>query len=204
MMATPTSRPRMPAACRSLRIHVDRHRIAFAVVRGVGDLDVVDVDVVVAEAARSSSATKRMAVLRPRIGGDVVALADESRCRWRRRQMRPTSVQVVPPLPLACTETYSPASRPLRSVLELERDVGRARRRRGAAVDRAVAAAGSGGCRRDRASRWSTLPSYGELLSFCSTQSPYQRCVPSLLANEPVSKLSRTLAAASVVTGRWG
>src|SRR6185369_5126771 len=46
-----------------------------------------------------------------------------------------------------------------------------------------------------------TLPSNGELLSLVSTQSPYQRCVPSLLANEPVSKLSRTLAAACVVIG---
>ena len=47
-------------------------------------------------------------------------------------------------------------------------------------------------------------PPCGLLSSFCSTQSPYQRCVPSLLANEPVSKLSRTLAAACVVTMELG
>ncbi len=34
-----------------------------------------------------------------------------------------------------------------------------------------------------------TLPPCGLLSSPCSIQSPYQRCVPSLLANEPVSKL---------------
>src|SRR5678815_5730254 len=49
-----------------------------------------------------------------------------------------------------------------------------------------------------------TLPSNGELLSLDSTQSPYQRWVPSLLANEPFSKLSRTLAAACVVIGALG
>ena len=48
------------------RVHVDGHRIAFAEGGGVGDLDIVDVDVVVADSGRSSRRTKRMAVLRPR------------------------------------------------------------------------------------------------------------------------------------------
>ena len=45
-----------------------------------------------------------------------------------------------------------------------------------------------------------TLPLYGELLSFCSFQAFHQRCEPLSFANELVSKLSRTLAAALVMT----
>ena len=57
------------------RVHVDRERVAFAEVGGVGDLDVVDVDVVLAErtAHAADEADRRIAAA---VVGDVVRLAD--------------------------------------------------------------------------------------------------------------------------------
>ena len=51
MTATPTSRPSNAGGVQVLRVHVDRHRVAFAEGGGVGDLEIVDVDVVIAKAA---------------------------------------------------------------------------------------------------------------------------------------------------------
>src|SRR5688500_10242806 len=113
-------------------------------------------------------------------------------------EMRPISVQLAPPLALACTATYSPYSRPTRLYLSLSVTMAELE---GVAARRWIVP-------RPPRIKWRPVrcgqpmairPSYGELLS-CSSQSPYQRCVPSLLANELLSKLSRTYAAANVVT----
>ena len=104
MTATPMPPPLMPALVQVVRVHVDRERIAFAKGGGIGDFDVVDVDVVLAERA-AHVADEAYRGIAAAVIGDVVRLVDEAACRWPAPFRRPTSVQVAPPLPLACTET---------------------------------------------------------------------------------------------------
>ena len=171
MMATPTSRPRMPAVCRSRRVHVHRHRIAFAVVGGVGDLDVVEVDVVAGEALvhRAHETDRGVAAAE---GGDVVALGDEARCRCRRRRCDRLRSR-------SCRRCRWPAPRRIRrsrgrraSYLSLSVTDGRARRRRGAAVDSAVAAEDQAIAAACRASRWKSCR---RTASCCRSARPSRR-----------------------------